>query len=63
MAEERIGNSSIASLETDLTAFGGAMRAGFVEMHRRFDRLDAINREISAALARIEARLRTRRKS
>jgi hypothetical protein len=40
-----------------LRAFRDDMRAGFSEMHRRFDRLDALNREISATLARIEEKL------
>lgn len=39
-----------------LRTFREDMRTGFNEMHRRFDRLDALNREISATLARIEQR-------
>ena len=42
--------------EMGLRAFQDEMRAGFSEMHRRFDRRDALNREISATLARIEER-------
>ena len=40
-----------------IRAFRDDMRAGFNEMHRRFDRLHAIHADIGAGLARIERRL------
>ena len=47
---------TVEHVEMGLRAFQDEMRAGFSEMHRHFDRLDALNREISATLAHIDER-------
>ena len=46
----------VGTLREKIASFKRETDAGFNEMHRRFDRLDALNREISATLARIEER-------
>jgi hypothetical protein len=45
----------VGPLREKIASFKRETDAGFNEMHRRFDRLDALNREISATLARIES--------
>jgi hypothetical protein len=46
----------IGTLREEIASANRETQAGFAEMHRRFDRLDALNREIAASLARIEQR-------
>lgn len=51
---DRRANRSPSPEET-LERLHRDMLNGFAEMHRRFDRLDALSAEIRATLARIEA--------